>query len=207
MFSDLARDDVFRIETARLWLRWPKAADAPAIRRYAGDLNVARWMSVIPHPYPPEAADGYILNARAQNAAGNALEMVITTLKNPREAIGGIGLSRRPAGLTLGYLFGVEHWGQGYATEAARAMVGAAFSLSAVDRLHSGADVDNARSLRVLDKLGFAISGHAEEYTEALGATRMVAKAALTREAWLARRAAFAAKAMGARGARAAEAQ
>src|SRR5579862_7186254 len=95
MFSDLARDDVFRIETARLWLRWPKAADAPAIRRYAGNFDVARWMSVIPHPYPPEAADGFILNARAHNAEGTALEMVVTTLRNPREAIGGVGLSRR----------------------------------------------------------------------------------------------------------------
>ena len=28
MFPDLTRDDVFRLETRRLWLRWPRAADA-----------------------------------------------------------------------------------------------------------------------------------------------------------------------------------
>jgi RimJ/RimL family protein N-acetyltransferase len=207
MFSDLARDDVFRIETARLWLRWPKVADAPAIRRYAGDFKVARWMSVIPHPYPPEAAESFILNARAQNAEGTALEMVVTTLRNPREAIGGIGLFRRPAGLTLGYLFAPDHWGQGYATESARAMVGAAFALTAVDHLHSGANVDNARSLNVLAKVGFADAGRGEEYSEALQGTRMVAKVALSREAWLARKAAFAAKALSASGDKAAEAQ
>ena len=207
MFSDLARDDVFRIETARLWLRWPKAADAPAIRRYAGDLKVARWMSVIPHPYPPEAADGFILNARANNAQGTALEMVVTTLKNPRDAIGGVGLSRRPTGLMLGYLFAPEHWGQGYATEAARAMVGAAFALTQIERLHSGADVDNAASLHVLEKLGFAQVSQGEEFSAALQRPRLVAKAVLTREAWLARKAALAAKALGAGGARAAEAQ
>ena len=207
MFSDLARDDVFRIETARLWLRWPKVADAPAIRRYAGDMQVARWMSVIPHPYPLEAAEAFILHARAQNAEGTALEMVVTTLKNPREAIGGIGLSRRPYGLMLGYLFGPEHWGQGYATEAARAMVEAAFTLTAVDRLHSGANVDNARSLNVLAKAGFDDIGLGEEYSEVLRASRPIRRVAMTREAWLARKAAFAAKAMGARGAKAAEAQ
>ena len=157
--------------------------------------------------YPPEAADGFILNARAQNAEGTALEMVVTTLRNPREAIGGVGLFRRPAGLTLGYLFAREHWGLGYASEAAGAMVDAAFSLSAVGRLHAGAGVDNPASLHVLGKLGFEVIGEAEEYSEGLGATRMVAKAVLTREAWLARKAAFAAKAMGARGARAAEAR
>ncbi len=28
MFPDLTRDDVFRIETKRLWLRWPRIQDA-----------------------------------------------------------------------------------------------------------------------------------------------------------------------------------
>ena len=31
MFPDLTRDDVFRIETPRLWLRWPVVADSVAI--------------------------------------------------------------------------------------------------------------------------------------------------------------------------------
>ena len=86
-------------------------------------------------------------------------------------------------------------------------MVDAAFTLSDCDRLHAGADVDNAASLHVQEKLGFEFTGQAEEYSQALGATRMLAKASLTREAWLARRAAFAAKAMGARSAKTAEAQ
>ena len=32
MFPDYFRDDVFRLETQRLWLRWPTAADAPTIQ-------------------------------------------------------------------------------------------------------------------------------------------------------------------------------
>ena len=31
MFPEIAKDDVFRIETRRLWLRWPRLADAPAM--------------------------------------------------------------------------------------------------------------------------------------------------------------------------------
>jgi RimJ/RimL family protein N-acetyltransferase len=53
MFPDLARDDVFRLETARLWLRWPRAADAPAIHRYCSRWEVAQFTARIPHPYPP----------------------------------------------------------------------------------------------------------------------------------------------------------
>jgi hypothetical protein len=30
MFPDLLRDDVFRLETRRLWLRWPRAAEETA---------------------------------------------------------------------------------------------------------------------------------------------------------------------------------
>ena len=28
MFPEITRDDIFRLETERLWLRWPRAADA-----------------------------------------------------------------------------------------------------------------------------------------------------------------------------------
>ncbi len=51
MFHDLARDDVFRLETQRLWLRWPQAADAPALAALAGDWEVARMSAHLPHPY------------------------------------------------------------------------------------------------------------------------------------------------------------
>ena len=42
MFPDLARDDVFRLETKRLWLRWPRVSDAAAIERYSSRWEVAR---------------------------------------------------------------------------------------------------------------------------------------------------------------------
>jgi hypothetical protein len=47
MFPDLTRDDVFRIETKRLWLRWPRVQDAAAMQRLAGDKDVAD----IPSPW------------------------------------------------------------------------------------------------------------------------------------------------------------
>jgi hypothetical protein len=34
MFPDLTADDIFRIETERLWLRWPRASDALAITSF-----------------------------------------------------------------------------------------------------------------------------------------------------------------------------
>ena len=56
MFPDLTRDDVFRLETRRLWLRWPRLADVQAIVRLAGEKAVADMTARIPHPYHPEDA-------------------------------------------------------------------------------------------------------------------------------------------------------
>ena len=48
MFPDLTRDDVFRLETRRLWLRWPRQADAQAIVRLAGEKSVAEMTARLP---------------------------------------------------------------------------------------------------------------------------------------------------------------
>ena len=203
MFSDIARDDVFRLETARLWLRWPKAGDAVAIMRYASPFEVARWTTAIPHPYPPEAAEQFILRARASNSAGTALHLVATPLRKPWQAIGGFGLDlRRKNQLTLGYILAPDFWGQGFASEAAAAMVEAAFSLTGVETLHSGAFAGNVRSRRVLAKAGFETAGSEEEYSATLGSMQKTVRVKLDRQDWLARRAGFAANAFRADGAR-----
>ena len=48
MFPDITRDDVFRIETPRLWLRWPERRDCAAIRAYASCFAVADMTSSAP---------------------------------------------------------------------------------------------------------------------------------------------------------------
>ncbi len=68
MFPELTRDDVFRLETRRLWLRWPRLADGPAILRQAGAKPVAEMTAAIPHPYPPEAVEPFVFATRKGNA-------------------------------------------------------------------------------------------------------------------------------------------
>ena len=60
MFPDLLRDDVFRLETRRLWLRWPRAGDAALIARFLGEREVAEMTAHAPHPYPPGAAAEFV---------------------------------------------------------------------------------------------------------------------------------------------------
>ena len=113
MFPDLARDDVFRLETARLWLRWPRASDAPAIHRFCSLWEVARFTARMPHPYPPGSAERFIYAAREANASGRDLTLVMTPSKGKRDVIGSISLESRGADrLTLGFALSAGGLGQ-----------------------------------------------------------------------------------------------
>ena len=156
MFPDLARDDVFRLETARLWLRWPRASDAAAIHRYCSRWEVAQYTARIPHPYPQGSAERFIFSAREGNASGRDLTLVITTLRDKREPIGAVSLEGRAQDrLTLGYALAPEAWGKGYASEAVEAMVEAAFSLTHCVEINASVRVENPDARHVLEKVGF----------------------------------------------------
>ena len=121
MFPDLTRDDVFRLETRRLWLRWPRLADVQALVRLAGEKAVAEMTGRIPHPYTPEHADRFVFETRRNNANGHGLTLVITPKGRPNAAIGAVGIEPDPehGGPRPGYLPGTPHWGGGIATGAA----------------------------------------------------------------------------------------
>lgn len=55
-------------------------------------------------------------------------------------------------------VFGVDErmWGHGYATEGGQAVIKYCFHTLNMPRIDASSDVDNAASIRVLEKLGFA---------------------------------------------------
>jgi len=159
MFPDLSRDDVFRLETARLWLRWPRLIDASAIQRFCSLWEVARYTARVPHPYPPGSAERFIYAAREGNAMGRELTLVITPKKGKREVVGSISLESRGADrLTLAFALAPEAWGRGFATEAARAMVNAGFALTQTVEFLANVRVEDAASCAVLKKCGFELA-------------------------------------------------
>jgi RimJ/RimL family protein N-acetyltransferase len=155
MFPDITRDDVFRIETPRLWLRWPERRDCAAIRAYASCFAVADMTSSVPHPYPEGEAERFVAQVRASNSVGKTLELVIEH-KSSRHVIGTVlvrfGQDQRPY---IGYALHPDFWGQGYASEAAKALVDVVFLLTETDAMTATARSDNAASHHVLTKLGF----------------------------------------------------
>lgn len=189
MFADIARDDVFHLETARLWLRWPRASDAAAIARYCGLWEVARFTARIPHPYPEGSAERFIFAARAGNAAGTQLALTLTPVGGKRESIGGISLEVHAGGhLALGYVLAPEHWGKGLIGEAVAATLDAGFTLTNASEIDAGVVPENAASRRVLEKNGFVYKGTAPCGAPARGGMVVSDRFTLDRPSWEARR-------------------
>jgi RimJ/RimL family protein N-acetyltransferase len=186
MFPDLTRDDVFRLETRRLWLRWPRLADLQAILRLAGEKAVADMTARIPHPMPAAEAERFVFRARQENADGAGLTLAITPKGKPDALIGmvGIGPDLEQGRPHLGYWLGLPHWNQGFATEAARGLIDAFFAYADGTELTSAARVINPASRRVLEKCGFSHEGSGLMAFPARGGLFPVDRFRLDRRAW-----------------------
>lgn len=190
MFPDLTRDDVFRIETRRLWLRWPQARDAAAIVRLAGDQAVAEMTARIPHPIEPLGIDTFVIEARRANAEGGSLTVALALRSAPTALIGIVSIhpESTATGPHLGFWLGVPHWGAGLMSEAAKTLVDAYFAYAGGQELTSAAITANGASRRVLEKCGFVRQGSALQAFPARGGEREVDLFRLTRAEWSAAR-------------------
>ncbi len=142
------------LETERLVLRAPRLEDAKAVVALASDRRVAENTARIPHPYRMSDALEWITSVTGEVGKQTFL---ITLAGTP---IGACGIDLREASTPeLGYWIGAAHWGQGFATEAARAVIDHAFTELGHEALQAGARVSNPASRRVLEKCGFQWTG------------------------------------------------
>ncbi|WP_158596011.1 GNAT family N-acetyltransferase [Oleomonas cavernae] len=135
-------------------LRPLRADDSAAIAAQVSDFEVARWTARIPHPYPPGAADAFLLDAAATDAAGATLHRAVTRAGDD-SLVGIVSLVMiRPGVAELGYWVGRVAWGQGIAGAAAAAMIGIARD-QGIYRLLGKVMDGNPRSMAVLARQGF----------------------------------------------------
>ena len=184
MFPEITRDDVFRLETARLWLRWPVDADADAIAAFAGRKDVAEMTAQVPHPYPKGEASKRVDRWRSKNASGLGLKLVLTRRAAARAVVGLVGLDPTPAGVALGVMVSPDHAGVGLATEASHAVVDIAFLLTDVPRIEAAARVTNPAGRRILEKCGFRYEGTALQRAPARGGMIPTDRFLLDRKTW-----------------------
>ena len=147
------------ITTERLVLRPVETGDIPTMVDALSDFSVIGKLSQVPHPYT--AADGAAFVAFANDAATDGLHLAIALEGG---LIGIISLRPFPDG-ELGYWLARDHWGKGYMTEAAAALLADTFARAPDTIVESSAFTDNPASLRVQEKLGFRQVGTASAYS------------------------------------------
>lgn len=166
------------LETERLVLRQPTLADVKAIAAVVADKRVSINLRRVPHPYTTDDAMHFV------TTVASTIDTVFL-IERERAVIGLVGISWEDENAPeLGYCLGVDHWGKGYATEAARAVIDYAFEEYAIERLMSGARVLNPASRHVLEKCGFQWTGVELHRFLALGSSTPVDCFKLDRAVW-----------------------
>jgi ribosomal-protein-alanine N-acetyltransferase len=150
---------MFLFESERLLFREHQPGDMEAYCALEADPEVRRYVGGVPRPH--EAAVRKFRSTFLKNAS-RKLALRATVFKPEGCYIGYSGLypSFRPGGSVLGeavlaFCFARAYWGRGLATEAGRAFVNLGFEQLRLKRIVAVAEVANAASIRVLEKIGF----------------------------------------------------
>ena len=152
------------LHTARLRLRPITDADAGLLFALHRSANVLRYWDS-----PPwsdfSRAGRFIAASRALAEEGSGVRLALDGGPDGT-FIGWCSLTKwnrefRSASLT--YILAEAAWGQGYATEAARALLGWGFDVLDLNRVQAETDTRNEASGRVLEKLGFVREGMLRE--------------------------------------------
>jgi ribosomal-protein-alanine N-acetyltransferase len=119
--------------------------------------------------------------------AGTTLPLFVCLKQNGR-IVGGVTLGSIRRGVaescTLGYWMGEQHAGQGPMADALRGLLPHVFDRMRLHRIEAACIPDNARSQRLLEKVGFRREGYLNGYLKINGAWRDHLLYALIAEDW-----------------------
>jgi RimJ/RimL family protein N-acetyltransferase len=144
------------IETKRLILRTWKTKDAQPFFQINQDPKVIEFLR---GPLTRDQVKDFISAQNAQQKK-HGYSLFATELKATGELIGFIGLNYTdwPAPFTpaveIGWRLGSQFWGQGYATEGAKAVMDFAFNKIGLEKIVSFTVPANKRSIKIMEKTG-----------------------------------------------------
>jgi [ribosomal protein S5]-alanine N-acetyltransferase len=165
------------LESPRLRLRPVAPDDRAFFHRQWNDPQVGRflWDGA---PVAAETAEA-VLASSAESFASKGYGLWHVSRRDDGAPLGFCGLRVAPDSGRVELLYALEPacWGQGYATEAAHAVLDYAFSAVGLESVIASTNPDNTPSWRVLEKLGMTPTGR--RYTE----TEELVDYALTRPA------------------------
>jgi RimJ/RimL family protein N-acetyltransferase len=159
-------EHVLPIETERLRLRPFAASDLDALHEIYSDAGVVRWLYVGVRTRDEIAG---LLEQKQRNVGvahdGDALSAAVE-LRETGELVGDVSLfchSAEHRQGELGFVLHPAHQGRGYATEAARPLLGLAFATYGFHRVIGRLEARNTGSARVMERLGMRREAHLVE--------------------------------------------
>ena len=144
------------LTTPRLLLRPFTIADAPAIHAVYSDPEVMRYVGN--GAVSSLAATEKMLRDYVDHQRRRGFSFWAVVHRESGELIGDAGLYGGDE-VELGYTLARAWWGRGYATEAARAWLDAAFGAHGLREVVALAEPGNPASGRVLEKVGMTRAG------------------------------------------------
>jgi ribosomal-protein-alanine N-acetyltransferase len=153
------------LSTERLVLRRLEPSDAADVFVFRGDAEVQMYND---EPLEDEAAAlDFIGHLNADYDAQHNILWAMT-LRGENRVLGLCGFGywdRMHQRAAIGYDMARSHWGQGLAIEAVRAALNFGFDRMQLNRVEAETVIDNTRSVRLLERLGFTREGSRREFT------------------------------------------
>jgi len=173
------------LTTQDLVLRPPVLDDADDIARLANNFNVAKNLGTMPYPYFDADARDFLNKVTGDDSDGCTYAITHSETGEMMGIAGLHGANTRSEFPYIGYWLGEKHWGNGYATQAARALVDLFFKAGTQDVLMISCQRENVGSRRVIEKCGGVYWKPGEGYAAALGENRVIDHFRITRESWM----------------------
>lgn len=149
------------IKTPRMILRPFNLSDAQEVQRQAGHPDVAATTATIPHPYPDGLAEQWIAGHAKVFEAGTGIEWAMIEAQSGKlvGCISLMGISKTHQRGEIGYWVGKEFWGQGFCTEATKAVIQYSFEQLKLNKVTSRHMHINPASGKVMLNAGMQQEG------------------------------------------------
>jgi len=153
-------DEIKTITTKRLKLRLFQKSDAADVTTLCNNYNIYKNTLYLPYPYSIDDALSWIEHHLDNFNANKTYEFAIID-KERGELFGAIALTNNQKFKNgeIAYWIGEEFWGNGYATEAAQAILQFAFDEKKYHKVFARYFNSNPASGRVMRKLGMKQEG------------------------------------------------
>lgn len=188
MSTDVAPSPGLTLRGERVVLREFRPDDVDDVLALIGDDRVTEWLSFDSRDRDAAVAmiDGVML--RRSQEPRTEYYLAVTPAHGPDRCIGFVRLAFDGvrAG-KLGYAVAFDHWGHGYATDAARVIIDYGFRELGLHRISAAIGPDNAASIALVERLGMLREGTIRDHVFTNGAWRDSVLFSVLADEWLGR--------------------